>query len=265
MIRRPATSADRSPCWVLISQIEHARIAGELALHWGCSRSPYASLVKYSGLIEAVFHHDDGWTEWERSPTIEPDSGSPRDFLEMPLDEAMVIWERSIAAAAHFGPLAGFVVCGHFCTLLRRGMQAWHEPDKKKGRLAQEFLSAGTGYQQLALREWMQSELVANTEAAAHRALSWLQLFDRLSLWLCCRPQAELLDVPLPDAPGISLAPVNETNVIVSPWPFAAPRIELHVSGNRIPARRYQNSEDLAQQAKEPVVLSWLLDPVEHG
>ena len=35
MIRRDAKTSGGESTWVLISQIEHARVSGELARHWG--------------------------------------------------------------------------------------------------------------------------------------------------------------------------------------------------------------------------------------
>ena len=37
MIRRDHVNANGLACWVLISQQDHARLAGELALSWGAA------------------------------------------------------------------------------------------------------------------------------------------------------------------------------------------------------------------------------------
>lgn len=263
MIRRSACSADGSSRWVLISQVEHARLAGEMAANWGRAGSPFERLSVYPGLIKAVFHHDDGWVEWERSPTIDPQSGAPRDFLEMPLSEALVIWERSISAADYYGPLAGYIVSSHFCALLRRGMKAWTDVDESKLRLAEGFLAAGTGYGELILRVWTKANPIVNTEEAAHRALAWLQLFDQLSLWLCCRPRTEPLAIAPPAEPGVVLTPQTEQVISVSPWPFDPPHLELRAIGRSIAARRYASSVELAEIRSEPVELTWRLVPEE--
>ena len=55
MIRRDATLPDGSPAWVLVSQVDHAHLAGELAEGWR-DGLPAASV-----LLPTIYRHDDGW------------------------------------------------------------------------------------------------------------------------------------------------------------------------------------------------------------
>src|SRR5882757_3486291 len=106
MIRREIELAEGERLWLLISQVDHAHISGELTRNLD---------ERFSHeVIEAITHHDDGWAEWEAAPKLNPEIGGPYSFLEMPLTESLAIWDRSIAAAREFGPLAGFIVAGHF-------------------------------------------------------------------------------------------------------------------------------------------------------
>src|SRR5262245_45303071 len=100
MIRRKLTLSNEAPLWLLVSQVEHARISGELARHW---KDVFSQEV-----INAIAHHDDGWAKWEDSPKLNREIGGPYSFLEMPLTEALSIWDESIAAARNFGPLGGY-------------------------------------------------------------------------------------------------------------------------------------------------------------
>jgi len=94
MIRRTSDDA-----WLLITQTEHARIAAELAAAWGNDRFPPLPLPEW--LLPAIRHHDDGWTLWDSSPQIDPETGQPRDFTEMPMAESTAIWTRSIEICSH--------------------------------------------------------------------------------------------------------------------------------------------------------------------
>ncbi len=110
MIRREMMLADGAAIWLLVSQVEHAHVSGEVVQHWRDAFSP--------DVAEAVCHHDDGWATWEAAPKMNPEVGGPYSFLEMPLAESLTIWDESIAAGRKFGPLAGWMVAGHFYNLL---------------------------------------------------------------------------------------------------------------------------------------------------
>ncbi|MBW3541246.1 MAG: DUF3891 family protein [Planctomycetes bacterium] len=97
MIRRDADGQ-----WLLISQVEHARLAGELAAVWG--NEDVAALPMPHALVPAVIRHDVGWQTWEARPTIEAAHGRPRSFTEMPMNEACRIWSRSIDCCASIDP-----------------------------------------------------------------------------------------------------------------------------------------------------------------
>lgn len=89
MIRR-----EDSDFWLLISQVDHAYLAGDLAAAWG--NPQVAELPEPDLLVPAVRDHDEGWREWEKSPKVDAGRGVPRDFLEMPMTDATAIWRRSI-------------------------------------------------------------------------------------------------------------------------------------------------------------------------
>ena len=84
--------------WLLIAQADHARLAADIARVWGNDDVP--SLPLPDQLVAAIRDHDDGWREWEQSPEIDPATGGPRDFTEMPMSAATRIWSKSIFASA---------------------------------------------------------------------------------------------------------------------------------------------------------------------
>ncbi len=89
MIRR-----DGDVGWILISQVDHAHLAAEMAAVWGSGRTP--GLPEPELLLPAIRDHDEGWREWERLPDIDPETHFPRNFTEMPAADATRIWTRSI-------------------------------------------------------------------------------------------------------------------------------------------------------------------------
>ncbi len=109
MIRREVTLANGARAWLLISQVAHARVSGALTRAW---REPFPEEV-----IEAIAHHDEGWTKWEAAPQLDAARGRPLSFVELAVADAIEIWNDSIAAARRIGPLAGAIVAGHFAGL----------------------------------------------------------------------------------------------------------------------------------------------------
>lgn len=81
--------------WLLISQLEHARIAAELAEAWDTEE--LSEFPHRDELLSAIRHHDDGWAAWELAPTINQ-QGEPRDFTEMSMQIATSIWTLCIDA-----------------------------------------------------------------------------------------------------------------------------------------------------------------------
>ena len=96
----------------LISQVEHARVSGELVRHWHEQFS--------HDVVEAIAHHDDGWAAWEAEPKLNPEIGAPYSFLEMPLAESLVIWDHSIAAARQVWAAGGLYRGGTFLQFAHR-------------------------------------------------------------------------------------------------------------------------------------------------
>ncbi len=270
MIRREIELAESEPLWLLVSQVDHARIGGELTRNLSESFS--------HEVIEAIAHHDDGWSEWEAAPKLNPEVGGPYSFLEMPLAESLAIWDSSIAAARTFGPLAGFIVAGHFYNLLSESDHA-HEP------AAIGWLAAKRKVRTTWLDEWVRAD-PAHTLDDARRAQHQLQIADLFSLWLCC-------DAPLAGDDGGMLeqspmkvraeklfgqfhftaagfgrrhaTPENPLEVLawviaVEPYPFGTSPLSLSLRAEAAPVARYASWPELTA-ASRPMELRWRLIP----
>jgi hypothetical protein len=285
MIRRDLHPVDGAHEWLLVSQVEHARLSGELAGAWMaddlsprvCHGQPVARATT-DEILAAVGHHDDGWASWEAAPQIDPDHGRPYSFLgEMPLADSLAIWDGSIAAARGIGPLAGWMVAGHFYELLVGS------GDAVKEQAAAGWLESKDRQR----REWLQTWLAAGRDHSshvAHRALHLLQVADQLSLWLCrfcplaaadARSEVEpfVLDWqesgvgPYRFTPGRCASQSSQSadwpalsgwNVVVTPWPFASRELSLTADAWLAPARRYASSAELVN-VRRPVKLAWQL------
>lgn len=276
MIRREITAADGTKLWLLISQVAHARLSGELVRNW---REVFSDDV-----INAIAHHDDGWAAWEAEPKLNPELGAPFSFLEMPMPAALVIWDHSIAAAGQFGPLAGYIVAGHFYNLLSSSENA-NDP------LAAAWLAAKRKHRTSWLDEWVRADPSHSLDYAKH-AQDMLLLTDLFSLWLCCDCPADgaatvnlgesgmklqtdklfgqfRFDVQefqtTPSGDGQPIGRLDWT-VAVHPYPCVASPLRLSAEGMAVPVKHYANWQELTASSW-PIELQWQLveSPSRNG
>jgi hypothetical protein len=262
MIRRPFQYEAGGDAWMLISQVEHARLAGALAAAWSDRVAPLPA--PHDEMIEAVTKHDDGWIAWELRPTVL--EGRPREFLEMPFDEALAIWRRSIAVAQTVGPMAGYAVSRHFGILAQSAKDreprsfAWLD-------LADEFLE-----EQAELQAQWQAECQARygLEAGADRtykAVDLLRFFDFASLWFCRASRSEPETIGIGAEASVTFHPEGKPEspggavMRLEPWPLAGDRLEVAVVGRVVPAIDYPTADSLAKAPSNNLQLAWTLLP----
>jgi hypothetical protein len=256
MIRRDVTYGG-GPAWVLISQIEHARLAAELADAWDVRLRPLVE--PREAFIETVRRHDDGWLVWETRPEVS--GGVPRDFMEMPLDESLAIWRRSIAVAQTISPAAGSIVGGHFRFLCAKTHEKHEERrDWSAGveHLAEEFLAEQDELRREYLAAVRPEQRLA-AEAAVDRGLRLLQMFDFASLWLCCAERTEPQTLTGPDGESYVFTPRDARRIAIIPWPFRPNELDLQAGGRRVSVGDYPSSEALAAAPSQEVELAWHL------
>jgi hypothetical protein len=262
MIRRETHAPSGLASWLLISQPEHARIAGELAKHWVGPPADPAPIA--AELLAAVYHHDDGWRHWEQQPDVDHTTGRPLNFTEMPLAVALEIWQGSIDCCVALGPLSGYVVSGHFSALLRHANH-WQRATPQIGSPAAQFLARQDSLRARLLDEWVAGDPQHRSAKQAEQDKHQLQFFDAFSLWLCTaeRHAPDRLDLPgsksLDLAPLETRAPLGSQQIAIAPWPFDVECLELTASGRLVPQARYDESKALAAAPSQQVALDWRL------
>jgi hypothetical protein len=183
----------------------------------------------------------------------------------MELADSLAIWGRSIAVAVEHGPLAGYVVAGHFCTLLRRFGDHWNSEERKRADAAQ-FLATNDALMERCLQDW-QARPDGRTRDQARRALAQLQMFDFLSLWFCCEEASQPDVIETPDGPVVTLKPLKRSaddgpmRVELDPWPLTVAPLQLEIPGRAVELRRYAGPSDLARSPSRNVRLRWELKP----
>lgn len=254
MIRR-----DDGEDWLLVSQVDHARIAAEIAEAWGNAAVPRLPLPDQ--LVPAVRDHDAGWIGWERAPRIDPVTGKPRNFLEMPMQDATAIWSRSIETCAVRGPLGGIWPSQHFCHLGEHARESRHK-SAEEITAVDHFLAAQHDAQErwrvAASADGVSPEILDARIEFGYRAV---QFFDGLSLWLCCAPETAPKEFTAPGLGALVCIPRTPSAITLAPYPLNVAALELRVPAKRIRMRVFSSDAELQRALHEAPseVLQWEL------
>ena len=78
---------------VAIGQASHAWLSGQLARAWGNER--FHPPEPREEVCLAAEQHDVGMAEWDLAPTADPETGRPKSFMEMELDDHLRLWSAA--------------------------------------------------------------------------------------------------------------------------------------------------------------------------
>lgn len=231
---------------IAIGQPAHAWLSGQLARAWGNER--FGSVEPWEEACLAAEQHDAGMAPWERAPTLNPQTGLPRSFMELPLDEHLEIWWRAAPLVLPQSRYAALLVSMHGTALYER---------RDVARLSPADVERVHAF--LAGQRELQEQLVATlktdpTTAPAVELVSRNQrlvwTWDSLSLGLLLGwAPFELAAVPTADG-EVDIA-VGKT---LEPWPFGAPRLTLRCEGRRLTGR----FDDEATMREALAVAPWV-------
>lgn len=197
---------------ICIGQAAHAWISGQLARAWeGVSPREEVCL--------AAEQHDVGMAQWDLAPALNPETGRPQSFMEMPLDVHLRLWSAAPQRLFTQSRYAALLVSMHGTALYER---------RDLARLSERDADAVRAYLagQRALQRRLAAELGApEDELRRNQRLIWT--WDWLSLALCLEWAPASLD-------GLTLA----GDGTLDPWPFGARDVvELRCEGRRLEGR----------------------------
>jgi hypothetical protein len=206
---------------IAVGQPAHAWVSGQLARAWGNAR--FGALTPREEVCLAAEQHDLGMAAWEGRPTLNPETGLPRSFMELTLDEHLEIWWSAAPLVLAQSPYAALLVSMHGTALYeRRDLSRLEPADAEK---VQAFLAG-----QHELQERLASELDADPERLRrNQRLVWT--WDSLSLGLLLG-WAPFTLAAVPTADGET--DVEVTGGSLEPWPFATPEVTLRYDGRRL-------------------------------
>jgi hypothetical protein len=205
---------------LLITQPDHAWFSAELLKLWRAGGLP--GHPRRAELLFAVREHDNGWRETDAAPRWNPGRHRPYDFLTLPREERIELWQRGTARYAGEHPYAALLITRHALQLHRdrRGQEEW-----------QPFLD----YLDELYRGLAEATGAAPEDVEAD--YRWLDLADLLSLGVCSRWQEPF------GRHGVR-AHLQEGTLHLDPFPLAG-STAFRVACRRIPARIYRGDADL--------------------
>jgi hypothetical protein len=233
-----------------IGQLSHAWLSGQLARAWGNDR--FSAPEPREEVVLGAQQHDIGWALFDLEPRFNPETGLPRNFLELTVEEHLAIWrgapDHLLSQSLH----AALVVSLHGASLSELRAQSAPEPvaalrahiDDERARQVRLCATLGV------------------SEARAQRTRRQMWTWDSLSLALCngWRPFTAR-DVPTRDGLiDVELRDREDGACTLDPWPFATERVSVRCEARRLGARF---EDDVAMRRAfehpEPVTLTFTL------
>jgi hypothetical protein len=193
-----------------VGQPAHALLAGALARAWAEPFDPREAVCL------AAEQHDLGWTDWELEPELDPATGLPYTFGDLPAPRRLALWAGAAERLVPQSRYAALLVSLHGTLLVER-----FPPAQEHAAAAAAFLARERAFQE-GLRASLGPDAV---ELARNRELVFT--WDALSLALVHGVAGER------KAAGYTLAPGDgdAAPVFVRPWPFRETELEVAFEG----------------------------------
>ncbi len=210
-----------------IGQLSHAWLSGQLARAWGNDDFPPAE--PREEVVLGAEQHDVGWALFDLDPGYSVESGLPRSFLELSVEEHLEIWRTAPDRLLSVSACAALVVSLHGASLSELRLRG--EQDRR------EQLQRHVEHERTRQRELR--ALLGMSKRQTERIQRQMWTWDGLSLALCHEwdpftardvPASKgLVDIELRRSDGGALT--------LDPWPFSQPRLEVRCEARRLAAR----------------------------
>jgi hypothetical protein len=215
MLLRP--DGDAVQC---IGQASHAWISGQLARAWAEPFEPREEVCL------AAEQHDIGMAEWDLAPTLNPDTGLPHAFTEMPFEVHSALWREAPKKLVSTSAYAAALVSLHGTRLYEM---------RQPTEAVAEFLRWQEDF-----RRWLG---FSRTDLEPGSTFVWIWDYLSLALLLGWEGRVEGLTV---------------SGGRIEPWPFREPSLVLRCEARRLEGR--YSDEDVMRRAlasapPEPLVL----------
>ncbi|MBI2091255.1 MAG: DUF3891 family protein [Deltaproteobacteria bacterium] len=249
---------------LLVLQIDHSRVAGLFAAHWG--NQDFAKPRPYASMVLAAQEHDSGWWDWEIKPTLN-DKGYPPDYIGSIRHLGQGVWlnfyRHGIERAAARDLYAGYNVSMHGEGLLTQGMGLLpYMPDYTVYPEVQQFIREQKAFREKMLADMRNDKEYKDfvSEEQCWTNFKYMEVFDQMAQYVCNRypfnsterkngPTNQLSNTPVPVGPGekdatLTVDVQDEKNAIVKPYPFDVDPLVVSFPARLVPNRPYSTHEE---------------------
>jgi hypothetical protein len=249
---------------LLVLQIDHSRIAGLFAAHWG--NRDFATLRPYASMALAAQEHDSGWWKWELKPTLDP-QGYPIDYIGSIRKLGKGVWldfyRDGIERIASRDPYAAYNVSMHGEGLLTQGMGLLpYMPDYTVDSDVRDYIAQQKEFRQALLPNMRDNPECRNFCSEEHLWMNfkYMEVFDQLAQYVCNRypfnsterkngPTNQLSNTPVPVGPGekdtiLTVDIKGESHAVVKPYPFDVDPLPVSFPGRLIEHRAHRTQEE---------------------
>ena len=205
---------------LLIRQPDHAQMSRTIMAAWtwdGFARHPRREII-----LLATQEHDNGWTELDEAPIVDPRTGRLLDFIQAPDEVRQSVWPRGVDRLAG-EPYAAALVAQHALNVYRdnRELPGWRAFMGRMEDLRTRYLAL-----------------------AAPRTLDdllddyfYVRMGDLISLFFANH-------WPGPRTEGAFTVKASERGIAIAPDPFDGTAVPLTVSGRLVPAGPYADAAE---------------------
>jgi hypothetical protein len=250
---------------ILALQIDHSRVAGYFAAHWG--NKDFDRPQPYSSVVLAAGEHDIGWWEWEMKPSTLNDQGFPLDYHDGSLKYLgqlrLDFYKNAVDRVLPRDPYAALLMAMHGVALMNSGYGRYaYPPDRTGDPRVKAYVD-----DQEALRVKLVQQLRSSEQFKPYASdeqvwtnYEYMEVFDQLAQYVCNRyplnskarkngPSNTLNDVDIPTKHGqkpakINIDPVSGNKAVLRPYPFDLDPLPVSYTARLVPRRNYRDGED---------------------
>ncbi len=229
---------------VLIGQTDHSRLVGQLAAHWG--NDNFETPDPYGSMVRAATFHDYGWLRYETGPLINPHTGEPYQFLQLPLGSTQLeSYQWSLDWLAGIDRYAGLIINMHRTGLWKNRYDTIKHPTgynlREMSPEVRDFIQRNESRQERERRSWDADKLWTNYRL--------MQVWDQLGLYFCCQDLYEDYIEPVPVGYSgnagirLSMKPAGPGQAAFEPYPFDVRPCRVQIACKRLPRTSFENLE----------------------
>jgi hypothetical protein len=251
---------------IAITQPMHAWLSGQLARAWGNER--FGEVAPLEEVCLGAEQHDVGHAAWEQAPTLNPQTGLPYSFFEMPRQLHVRLWSQAAQCVLPQGRYAALLVSLHGTGLYQRYDAANDLPENAQA--VQHYLA-----QERAFQEELLTSLRIDphygpyaTEEVVERNRRLVGVWDALSLAICFGhhyPQSWQQVPTTTSTTTLTLTARDDdpTQLMITPWPFRSQQVTLVYEGRYL-TETFSNEAEMREALKHApwVTLQTVLSPM---